>query len=151
METLVKSNGNLFPSTPSMFDDFFTRDFFNLSNRNQANTLPAVNIQETKDKFILELAAPGMAKEDFKIELNNNNNNLMITAERENKVEDKDEEGNYTRQEFSYQHFSRSFRLPETKVQGDKISAKYDNGILNISIPKQVNSVADSSRRIEIS
>jgi HSP20 family protein len=108
-----------------------------------------VNIQETEDKFILELAAPGMVKEDFKVELNNNN--LVITSQRENLVEDKDERENYTRKEFSYQHFSRSFRLPETKVQTDNISAKYDRGILNISIPKQTNSVVGSSRRIEIS
>jgi HSP20 family protein len=149
MGTLVKSNGNLFPSMPSMFDDFFTRDFFHLTNVNQGETLPAVNIQETTDKFILELAAPGMVKEDFKIELNNNN--LVITAQRENKVDDKDERGNYTRKEFSYQRFSRSFRLPETKVEADNISAKYENGILKVNIPKQANSLANSSRRIEIS
>lgn len=149
MGTLVKNNENLFPSIPFMFDDFFTRDIFNLTNLNQGDTLPAVNIQETEDKFILELAAPGMVKEDFKVELNNNN--LVITSQRENLVEDKDERENYTRKEFSYQHFSRSFRLPETKVQTDNISAKYDRGILNISIPKQTNSVVGSSRRIEIS
>ncbi|MBI2281196.1 MAG: Hsp20/alpha crystallin family protein, partial [Bacteroidetes bacterium] len=140
MGTLVKSNEKIFPSIPLMFDDFFARDFFNLTNFNQGYTLPAVNIQETEDRFILELAVPGMVKEDFKIELNNNN--LVITAQRENQVED--EGGNYTRKEFSYKHFSRSFKLPETKVQVDNISAKYDKGILSINIPKQANSVVDS-------
>lgn len=147
MGTLIKNRENLFPSIPLFFDDFFTKDFF--SHVNESNTLPAVNIHEKEDKFILELAAPGMSKEDFMLEVNNNN--LTITAQRKSQSERNDKTGNYTLKEFNYQHFSRSFKLPESKIVLDKISAKYDNGILNIDIPKQVKALSDSSRRIEIS
>ncbi len=154
MKTLVKSNGNgtSFPTIPSFFDDIFTRDLFNLSNLNDAKgaTLPAVNVQETGDSFELEVAAPGMRKEDFKVELDNDT--LIISAElkQENISESEAESGRYTRQEFSYQSFTRSFRLPEAMVEGDKIGAHYQDGILHIKIPKSETARRKPARQIKV-
>lgn len=124
---------------PSMFpnminDSLLGRDFFDLGFGNTVfpgNTLPAVNIMETKDNFMIEVAAPGMKRDDFKITLDNNM--LIISSETEENSEEKDED--YTRKEFYYSSFQRSFTLPQSVI-ADKISAKYSDGILNITVPK---------------
>jgi HSP20 family protein len=103
----------------SIFDDLFNRDLLNwgLVNNSATNTtLPSVNIRETNDNFIVEMAAPGMTKDDFKIELDGNL--LTISSEKEDRSEMKDGE-KYTRQEFSYQSFQRSFQLPKDVVDSD--------------------------------
>src|SRR3712207_1509114 len=109
--TLTKRNGNLVNSFPSILDDFFNRDLFVWNNSNfstTGTTLPAVNVKETQDNFVVEMAAPGMNKEDFKVELNNN----VLTISSEHKQENEEKENNrYTRKEFSYQSFQRSFQL----------------------------------------
>ncbi len=97
--------------------------------------MPAVNIMENDNEFQVEVAAPGMKKDDFKIELDNNV--LVISSEREHKEEEKDEKGNYCRREFRYASFRRSFTLPEGKVNVDKINAKYTDGVLQIHLPKR--------------
>ena len=146
MGILVKNN-DFFRNAPSLFDDFLTRDFFNRSIFNdKGESLPAVNIQETDRDYLIEVAAPGLSKDDFKIELENNM--LVISAQQENSTEEKEE--NYTRKEFSYQSFKRTFNLQENLIQGDNISAKYDDGILHITVPKNVNKMVDTTRRIEI-
>jgi HSP20 family protein len=120
---------------PALFDRFFEGDLFDWSNRNFSETnttLPSVNIRENADAFEVELAAPGFSKKDFKIELSNNE--LIISSEKKVDNETKDGE-KFTKREFSYQSFSRSFTLPNI-VNSDKIAAKYENGILRISIPK---------------
>ena len=94
--------------------------------------IPAVNIKEEKDKFVLELAAPGMKKDDFKINLDN----YQLTISAETKSEKKEKEDSYTRREFVYNSFSRSFTLPKT-IDIDKIKADYRNGILDIVLPKK--------------
>ncbi len=141
MKSLVKwnSNGNnhLFPEFPSLFDDFLTRGLFQMPFNaviNQ-NTVPAVNVKETNTTFELELAAPGMEKKDFKVELEQNT--LVISAQKENKAEEKSEDGKYSRKEFSYQSFRRSFNLPEDLVKADEISANYNEGILHVMVPKK--------------
>ncbi len=139
MNSLIKLNGNgkniIFPEFPSLFDDFLTRDFFNLPSRNNlANTLPAVNIKESDTAFELEMAAPGLDKKDFKIALEHDT--LVISAQHETKNEEKTSDGKYSRKEFSYQSFRRAFHLPENTVNENEISASYNNGILNIVIPK---------------
>ena len=151
MESLAKQSRNLFPSFPSFFDDSMMRDWFNwpLSKNTECGSVPAVNIRETKDTFELEVAAPGMDKQDFKVELDNNM--LIISAEKENKQEEQDEQGNFSRREFSYHSFSRSFSLPERLVQGDKIKARYKDGILCISIPKTKEGKEKPVKKIEIS
>ncbi|WP_460925229.1 Hsp20/alpha crystallin family protein [Pontibacter brevis] len=136
---------------PSLFDDSMMRDWFNwpFNNNTERGSVPAVNVRETKNSFELEVAAPGMDKQDFKIELDNNM--LIISAEKENKQEEQDDKGNFTRREFSYQSFTRSFSLPERLVQGDKISAKYKDGILCITVPKSEEAKEKPVKKIEIS
>ena len=118
---------------PSIFNDFFDRDLFDLTNTSVMNsTLPAVNIKESKDDYLVEVAVPGMNKEDFKIELENNF--LVISSEKEDKKEEEGKE--FTRREFSYQSFKRSFSLPKTIDEG-KIKANYKDGVLKITLPKK--------------
>lgn len=128
--TLIKSNGNLIPFG---MDNFFDDDFFDNKwlEKKLKHTLPAVNIKENKNEFNIEFAAPGFTKKDFNIDLDDNV--LTISAEKEKEKNEENE--NFTRKEFSYNSFSRSFTLPKT-VNGDKIDAKYTDGILKLSIPK---------------
>lgn len=149
MGTLMK-NRTMFPSIPSFFDDSMTRDLFNwpFTNGMERGSVPAVNVRETNDTFELEVAAPGMSKKDFKVELDNNL--LVISAEKENRHEEQNEKGDYTRREFNYQSFSRTFSLPERLVQGDQISARYQDGILCITIPKTEEAKVKPAKQIEI-
>ena len=149
--TLAKRNGNLTNSLPGLFDDFFTRDLFDWGTSNfsgAGTTLPAVNVKETADTFEVEMAAPGMNKEDFKVELNNNV--LTISSERKHEHEDKDGE-KYSRKEFSYQSFQRSFTLAKEAVDADNIQARYENGVLKLSIPKREEVKQKPARLINIS
>src|SRR5688500_9481969 len=103
MNSMVRSNNTLFPTIPSLFDDFFTSDWLDPSRANlkaSVTTLPAVNEKDSNDDFQIEVAAPGMKRDDFKVELDNNL--LTISSKREEKNEQKDENGNYTRGQFSY-------------------------------------------------
>src|SRR5947207_7002655 len=124
--SLIKRNRNLLPSFSRLWDDddFFTRGLnWGLSNFTEANsTMPAVNIRETDNAYEVQMAAPGMKKEDFKIELENNI--LTISSE---KTEERQEDGNEkcSRKEFSSESFQRSFNLPKEVVDEDKIEAHY--------------------------
>ena len=143
---LVLRNTN---QVPSLFDRFFDGDMFDWSNRNFSNTnttIPSVNIKENTDAFMVEVAAPGFEKGDFKIELNLNT--LSISSEK--KVENETKEGEvFTKREFSYQSFSRSFTLPQI-ADGDRIEANYQNGILTVLIPKREEAKPKPARMIEI-
>ena len=128
--TLVRYQNQL----PSLFDRFFNNELegWNRNNFSDTNTtLPSVNIKENVDAFKVEVAAPGFEKSDFNIELNNDV--LTISSEKQINNEVKEDE-RVTKQEFSYQSFSRSFTLPEL-VEDDKITAQYEKGILSITIP----------------
>jgi HSP20 family protein len=135
--------------TPSVFDRFFEGDLFDWSNRNfsQTNTtLPSVNIKENAEGFSVEVAAPGFDKSDFKLKLDLN----TLTISSEKKVENETREGErFTKREFSYQSFSRTFTLPQI-ADGDRIQASYENGILNVSIPKKEEAKPKPVREIEI-
>lgn len=136
MEDLIMSLVRFSNQKPSLFDRFFENDMLDWTNRNFSSTnttLPSVNIIENDDSFEVEVAAPGFEKNDFNVELNNAV--LTVSSEKQIENETKDDE-RFTKREFSYQSFSRSFTLPET-VESDKITAKYENGILNIVIPKK--------------
>lgn len=149
--TLTRRNGNLTNSFPSLFDDWFSRDLLDWNNSNFSNTgttLPAVNVKETPETFEVEMAAPGMKKEDFKVELNNNV--LTISSEQRNEHEEK-ENDKYSRKEFSYQSFQRSFQLSREAVDADNIQAKYENGVLHLTIPKREEVKQKPSRLINIS
>jgi HSP20 family protein len=148
--SLVKSTGRLMNNFPGFFDDFFNRDLFDWRLSNYSNTgtsMPAVNIRETPEAFEVEMAAPGMAKSDFKIELEGNN--LTISSEKRNENEEKEGE-NYSRKEFSYQSFSRMFTLPKDVVDAENIKAKYEDGVLRLQIPKKEEAKLKPPRVIEI-
>ena len=123
------------PSTPSLFDEFFKpwNEWFDDSNFiNRINKVPSVNITENGNHYNVALAAPGLKKDDFKIEIDGNM--LTISSEKEEKKEEKDEK--YTRKEYNYSSFSRSFTLPED-VKQDGIDAKYEDGILTLKLPRK--------------
>ena len=120
---------NFFPN--GLFDDFFNRSIADFIGSDGLVNQPAVNISETEVSFLLEVAAPGFEKTDFSIQVENHH--LTVRAERENKQEDKSER--YTRREFRYESFSRSFKLPETVNQAE-VSAVYENGLLKVTLPK---------------
>ena len=132
---------------PSIFNDFFDNEW--LEKRN--TTSPAVNIIENEDEFRIEVAAPGMTKEDFHVDVNPDNE-LVISMEKKNeeKEEDPKKKGTYLRSEFSYSRFQQSLLLPDN-VETEKISAKVEHGVMTIDIPKKkVEEKAPASRRIEI-
>jgi HSP20 family protein len=135
----------------SLFDDFFSRDLWNraMTNSSSTNTtIPLVNIKEGNENFEVEMAAPGMDKKDFKVELDGNL--LTITSEKEIQNEEKDGE-RYSRREFSYQSFQRSFQLPKDVVDADKIEAKYEHGVLRLVIPKKEEAKPRPPKMIQIS
>ena len=143
MRTLVRTN-RMFPEMPSIFDEFLRGSLMEegKGNLNRRGTLPAVNTFENKDSYELEVAAPGMKKDDFKIELDNNT--LTISSEKNENHEEKENE--YSRREFRYQSFTRSFQLPENKVENSKIAARYTDGILYVSIPKREEAKVQPTR-----
>lgn len=124
-------------------DDFFTRDLDKIFKGFENTSLPATNIKETEDAFEVELSVPGFNKEDFNLKLDNEL--LTISA----KIEDKQEEttDKYTRREFRSHSFSRTFTLPET-ITTDEINAKYDNGILKVTLPKNKAVIESKHREI---
>lgn len=134
---------------PSLFDRFLDNEMFDWSSRNFSNTnttLPSVNIKESDDDFEVEVAAPGFTKNDFRVELNHD----LLTVSSEKEVQNETKDGQqFTQREFSYQSFSRSFTLPNT-VDGEKISASYENGILKVLIPKREEAKPKPARTIEI-
>ncbi len=145
---LVKRN-ELLPKFPSFFSDFFDKEFADWANSNYSltnTTIPAVNIKETKDDFLVTMAVPGMSKKDFKIDLTDNV--LTISSEKKDEKEEKDEY--YTKQEYSYQSFSRAFTLPKDVVDDDKITAKYENGELLLTIPKKEEAKTKKPVQIKI-
>lgn len=148
--TIVKRNGNLQTHFPSLFDDFINRDIFNwgLSNFSTTNTtIPAVNIKETPDNYEVEVAAPGMNKKDFKVLLEGNT--LTISSEMATQNE-QTEEVRYSTREFSYQSFSRTFTLQKDVVDTEKIQAKYEDGVLQLLIPKKEIAKQKQPKQIEI-
>lgn len=141
--TLIKHNRK--PAFPSIFDDFFMRDLFDTDLMPAVkNTVPAVNIVEHEDEYALSFAAPGMKKKDFHIELDNDT--LIVSAEVK---KEKEEKGKYARREFSYSSFERRFTLPDS-ADIKKIGATYEDGVLNIIVPKKEEAKVQAPRQIEI-
>jgi HSP20 family protein len=128
-------------------ENFFseTDDFFKNWRWDIDHDVPAVNVKETNDAFLIEVAAPGMKKDDFKVEMDNGVLNISATAE-ETKEEKTDE---YRRQEFSYRNFKRSFWMPEN-VKSDAINAEYKDGLLKLTLPKMAVAPAPKSKTIEV-
>jgi HSP20 family protein len=131
---------NFRPFFPSIFDD----DFFT-STGSRPNSLPAVNIREDEKNYILELAVPGMDKKDLKIDIDED----VLTISSEHTNENEEKQDGYTRKEFSYSSFVRSFYIPEN-VNADNIGANYKDGILTVSFPKQ-EEVKKMTKQVKIS
>ncbi|MGD9978554.1 MAG: Hsp20/alpha crystallin family protein [Bacteroidales bacterium] len=132
---------------PSLVDEFFGDDLFSrFFNENENVTVPSVNVKEGKEEYTIDVAAPGLDRKDFKIDLNNNV--LEISSEKEVKEESDDDK--IMRREFRYSSFKRSFTLPDT-ANTDKIKASYKDGILSISIPKKEEAKAKPIKQISIS
>lgn len=131
---------------PSIFNDFFDNDWMVKANA----TAPAINVFETEKEYKVELAVPGMTKEDFNVHIDEENN-LVITMEKkvenheENNKDDK-KEGRYLRREFSYSKFQQTMILPDN-VDKDKISAHVENGVLNINLPKFTAEEKEKSKK----
>ena len=147
MSLVKRTNDNWLPS---VFDDMFKTDWLGgTTNVNSIGvSIPAVNIIENEESFELAVAAPGKTKADFNIELDHDV--LTISAQESKESEKSEDIGKYTRREFSYSTFKRAFSLPET-VNSAKINASYDNGVLNISIPKKEEAKVQAKRLIEVS
>ena len=135
----VRKNQNWLPD---IFNDFFDNDWMVRTNA----TAPAINVLENENNYEIEVAAPGMKKEDFKVHIDENGN---LAIEMEKKMEDKEEKkhGHYLRREFSYSKFQQTMVLPDD-VEKDKISAKVENGVLNVIIPKIEKTKAEDTRRV---
>jgi HSP20 family protein len=150
---LARRSNNLFPAVPSLMDEFLGNDlsrwFDNEPFFSRVNvSVPAANIKETEASYEVELAAPGLKKDDFHVQLDNNV--LIISSENKSEKEEKDDKGNYTRREFNYQSFSRSFKLPENTVNTEKIQANYEHGVLKILLPKKEEAQVKPVREIKI-
>jgi HSP20 family protein len=129
---------------PAYWDDFFNDRVF--SGMSRFNRTPSVNIVEDEKEFRIEMAVPGMTRDSFKIDLENDI--LTISSEKREEKEEKDHR--YMRREFGFGTFNRSFRVPET-IDQDRIGARHHEGILVISLPKQEEVIQKAARQIEIS
>jgi len=140
----LRLNGTI----PSVFDDFFkpwNEWFENDGMIGRMLKVPAVNITEHENEYEVALAAPGLKKDDFKIDVNGNM--VTISSEKEESKEDKDKR--YTRKEYSYSSFSRSFALPDD-VNRDKIEARYENGVLTLSLPRKEEVKKTAGKKIAV-
>jgi HSP20 family protein len=139
---LIKRNNNLI--FPSFLDEIFRADW-NGGTQDFKNTLPAVNIKENDVNFTVEVYAPGFKKEDLKVEISQKT--LSISSEKE--CDNETNREHYSRKEYSSNSFKRVFNLPET-VNVDAVQANYENGVLNISLPKREEALPKPKRLIEI-
>ncbi|UNY97559.1 Hsp20/alpha crystallin family protein [Zhouia spongiae] len=142
---LVKRNPNVL--FPSFIDELFNNDWYGGKEVRNFNA-PAVNIKENDDSYSLELAAPGLKKEDINVSVDENI--LSISSEVKTEKEETQEGGRYTRKEFNYSSFRRSFTLPETANE-DQIDASYADGVLKVTIPKKEEALPKQKRMISIS
>ena len=146
MET--KALTRLNETMPSVFDDFFKPwgDLFDNDKWNmRPMNMPAVNITEQPNEYLLSLAAPGMKKDDFKIDVDGNM--LTISSEKEENKEDKNKK--FTRKEYSYSSFSRCFSLPE-EIKQENIDAKYEDGVLKITLPRKEEAKKPAIKKIAV-
>jgi len=127
---------------PSMFNDFFDNDWMEKSNA----TAPAINVLENEHCYDLELAAPGMTKDDFKVSLDENGD-LVINMEKKQENNDEKKHGHYLRREFSYSKFQQTMLLPED-ADREKINAQVEHGVLKVNIPKVVKVEPEHTHKV---
>lgn len=145
--SLVKwNNGGLIPQFSRMVENFFRDDDDFFQNWKREMNVPAVNVKELDDSFKMEFAVPGMKKDDFKIEVKEN----MLIVSCEKKMEKEEKKDDFTRREFSYSSFNRSFWMPEN-TKPDAIKAEYKDGILMLMIPKMKISKPENIKKIAVS
>ena len=141
LTSLMRTNGWL----PTMFEDFFNTDFMPRAN----TTAPAVNVKEDEKSYVMELATPGIKKEYCRVSINDEGN-LTIAIENKQEHKHEDKHHHYLRREFSYSNYEQNYTLPEDVVK-DKISAKVENGILTVTMPKVKKEEKKEAKAIEIS
>jgi HSP20 family protein len=129
---------------PSVFGDLFDTDFVPKSNY----TAPAINVKESEKAYTVELAAPGMKKEDFNVHINDDGN-LIIKMESKQEHKEEDKNTRYLRREFSYSKYEQTLILPDD-VKKDDIKAHVENGVLTVELPRVVEEKVKLSRQIEI-
>ena len=143
MKPAVKRSAHRSGYFPGIFDEFFNDMAWPTMEK---SFVPSVNVKETDSSFDLEIAAPGLKKEDFHVEVEDDT--LTISAEVQK--EEMKENEKFTRKEFNYQSFKRSFRLPEHQVNHEAIEGKYEDGILRLHLPKLESSITKPAKRVEI-
>jgi len=151
--TLIVRNRTMLPSlvsdlmnTETMLPGIFDLDDDLFGSNIGSLSVPSANIFENEKDFRIELAAPGLERKDFKVEVDNG----ILTISGEKEEEEKEERGSYRRREYAYNSFSRSFSLPENSI-ADKIEAKYDKGILRLTLPKKEVTISKPSKEIKVS
>jgi HSP20 family protein len=152
MSSLAKKRESMMPTWANdLFDTsrFFSPRLFDLGTDpfsiDFSSRIPSANINETEKEYKIELAVPGLDKKDFKVAIDNGV--LYVSSEREE--ERQEDEANYTRREYSFNSFRRSFSLPENCIE-DKIKAKYENGILNLILPKKELTIMKPASEIPV-
>jgi HSP20 family protein len=149
MKTLLKnSNRNTSLQSPwySPLNRFFRNDFINLWD-DRMETIPSINIKEEKENYKIEMAAPGLKKEDFNIDVDGNI--LTISSEKESETKDVTDSENFSRREYNYSSFTRSLSLPDN-ADSNKIAAKYEDGVLRLSIPKKEGMQNNNGKKIKV-
>jgi HSP20 family protein len=140
MMPMMRSNNWI----PAVFNDLFNTEFL----PKVSATAPAINVKESDKAYTVELAAPGMKKEDFNVHINDDGN-LVVKMESKNEAKEEDKTTRYLRREFSYSKFEQTLILPDD-VKKDAISAKVENGVLTVELPKLVEEKVKLSRQIDI-
>ncbi len=129
---------------PDVFNDFFDNDFMGRANA----TAPAINVKESDTEYTVELAAPGLKKEDFNVNIDKDGN-LHIHMESKNEKKDEDKKSHYLRREFSYSKYEQTLLLPDD-VDKEKIEAKVNDGVLTVNLPKMEHKEEKSMKQIEV-
>lgn len=141
-DMLPVMNRNLW--MPEEFNDFFDTDFMPRVNA----TAPAINVKESENDYTVELAAPGLTKDDFNVNIDNDGN-LHIKIENKSNKKEEDKKSHYLRREFSYSKYEQTLLLPDD-VEKDKIAASVNNGVLTVDLPKVVKAEEKTARQIEV-
>lgn len=141
-DMLPVMNRNLW--MPEEFNDFFDTDFM----PRVSATAPAINVKESEKDYTVELAAPGLTKDDFNVNIDNDGN-LHIKIENKSNKKDEDKKSHYLRREFSYRKYEQTLLLPDD-VEKDKIAASVNHGVLTVELPKLVKAEEKTARQIEI-
>ena len=144
--SLIKYNPFATKSVGNFFDDFFNRGITDFVGSDFSVSTPSVNVVETENSYRVEVAAPGLEKQDFEVSIDNGSLNISARKEHQEEVKDGDK---YMRREFNFTSFTRSFQLPDT-VKADDIAANYENGVLKITLPKKEEAKIEAAKVIEI-